>query len=232
MILIQMLMVTLQDVSTSPTALTIGYHLIIQASLEVNEAELSSARKDKLFRMKLSRNPLKHVILSLADLLETDSQEARELDTEKRRQIATVLSGPVSDSFAEQPVSSPVKPVYTDSNFPTSYETPSNKRKVSETSFGTRSTESTPNKLVHSEAKVQALQNMFVHTIINEVWLGSIDIPWAKGRHMFLTYAECVFLEMQLIVERSGHLFNIHCVPRQTRLSSAASKQLQTVRSS
>ena len=58
--------------------------------------------------------------------------------------------------------------------YPTSYNTPSGKRRISETSFGSRSTEATPTKLVHPEAKVQALQDTFVKTIINTLWLGKI----------------------------------------------------------
>src|SRR5439155_5578327 len=32
--------------------------------------------------------------------------------------------------------------------------------------------------------------NTFVKIIINTLWLGKVDVPWVKGRHMFLTYTE------------------------------------------
>jgi hypothetical protein len=64
----------------------------------------------------------------------------------------------------------------------------SDKRNFSDTSFGTVSAETTPVKLKKPEAYVQSLQNTFVNTIVLELWYGQIDVPWAKGRHMFLTY--------------------------------------------
>ena len=193
--------------------LNIGYYSIIQASLNVTEEDLLSLHDDELIRIQLSQNPLKNFIFALADLLETDSQESQELDTEKRKQTVIVFPVPVPESE-----SSSSKLSYANPSFPTSYETPNNKRKVSETSFGTRSTETTPNKLVHSEAKVQALQNVFVYTMINEIWLGIIGISWVKGRKMFLTYTELIFLETSLMVEQRKPRFNIHFDPLQIKL--------------
>ena len=71
-----------------------------------------------------------------------------------------------------------------------SYQTPVSKRTVSGSSFGTRSTDTTPNKLVHAEPKVQALQNKFVECILNELWTSQIDLSWVKGRRMSLVYSE------------------------------------------
>jgi len=203
-------MENLQDVKIQIILLNIGYDSIIQASLNVTEEDLLSLHDDELIRIQLSQNPLKNFIFALADLLETDSQESQELDTEKRKQTVIVFPVPVPESE-----SSSFKLSYAN---PTSYETPNNKRKVSETSFGTRSTEITPNKLVHSEAKVQALQNVFVYTMINEVWLGIIGISWVKGRKMFLTYTELIFLETSLMVEQRRPRFNIHFGPLQIKL--------------
>lgn len=146
-------------------------------------------RTDEAVEAKHYQNPLRNFMLSLVNLLETDSQEAHERDVEKRKQATTIRASdePISDSTTQ-----PTTPPYSRTRVPNSFETPDNKRKISETSFGTRTTESTPNKLVHAEAKVQSLQNTFVQTIINELWFGKIVIPWAQGRHMFLTYAEFV----------------------------------------
>ena len=72
-----------------------------------------------------------------------------------------------SDSENEPP--GPETPLYSSPRFPTSYETPDDKRKVSDTSFGTRSTETTPHKLIQPETGVQSLQNAFVTDIINHL---------------------------------------------------------------
>src|SRR5947207_3039954 len=55
--------------------------------------------------------------------------------------------------------------------------------------------EMTPTKLRQPEAKIQALQNQFVRTIIGKLWQGEIVISWAKGRHMFLTYDESYLIQ-------------------------------------
>lgn len=147
-------------------------------------------RTDESVEAKHYDNPLRNLMLSLVNLLETDSQESQDLKAEKGKRIATIRTINASDELTSDTLGRPITPPYTEPRFPISFETPDNKPKISETSFGTRSTESTPNKLVHAEAKVQSLQNIFVQTIINELWFGKVVIPWAQGRHMFLTYAE------------------------------------------
>ena len=47
---------------------------------------------------------------------------------------------------------------------------------VSETSFGSKSTEMTQTKLQQPEAKVQRLQYQFVRTIIGKLWQGEIVV--------------------------------------------------------
>src|SRR5947207_8367420 len=103
----RMLMETLQDVKFPIILLKLGYYSIIQASLEVTEEDLLSLHDDKSIRVKLSQNPLNRLILSLADLLETDSQESQDLDTEKRKQTTTLFHGFVSEPVPKQPESSP-----------------------------------------------------------------------------------------------------------------------------
>lgn len=173
-------------------SLTAGYDRILKASQDVTEDDLMTARVDDSVDMKLDENQLQYVMLSLVDLLETDSKEAQELERVKGKQTANVTYTSTfdRDSPALSSSSHPENNPYTHPRFPISFETPDNKRKISDTSFGTRSTESTPNKLCHPEAKVQSLQNAFVNTIITKLWSGRIDIPWAQGRHMFLTYSE------------------------------------------
>ena len=173
--------------ASSKALLMAGYHRLLQASDDVTEEDLKVFRTDELVEAKHYDNPLRNFMLSLVNLLETDSQEAHELDVEKGKGVVVIRT---SDEQPLEPMTQSTTPPYTHTRFPTSFSTPDAKRKISETSFGTRSTDSTPNKLVQAEAKVQSLQNTFVQTIINELWFGKIVIPWAQGRHMFLTYTE------------------------------------------
>ena len=165
----------------------VGYHRILKASLDFTEEDLRLARHDHSVRAKLDENPLEYVLLSLVDLLETDSEGFQERERKKLRQEA-LRPHPANQSFSvDGTPSTPEDPL---PRFPSSFETPNNKRKISDTSFGTQSTETTPGRMVQPEAKVQSLQDKFVTTIIKKVWWGQIDVPWAQGRHLFLTYTE------------------------------------------
>ena len=149
---------------------------------------------DEFFKRTPYESPLQDLMLGLVDLLETDSEESQLMEKEKTSRSPKKICSPTSVSAPNERSTSiynqPSTPPYSHSRFPQSYDTLDNKRKISDTSFGTGSTETTPTKLVHPEAKVQSLQNTFVKTMINKLWLGNIDVPWAKGRHMFLTYSE------------------------------------------
>lgn len=184
----------LSTVISMKTLLTIGYHKLINASNDIMEEELGRLRGDISLEQKLYDSPLQDLILCLVDLLETDSEETQSLEKEKAAMSLAVAYDPISASISNVPSSSssllPSTPPNSQPYFPRSYHAIDNKRKLSETSFGTRSTETTPVKLVHPEAKVQSLQNTFVNTIINKLWLGKVDISWAMGRHMFLSYTE------------------------------------------
>lgn len=170
----------------------IDYDRIIKTSEEITEHDLRRARVDDAVTDKLDENPLQSVMLILMDILETESKESQELKIGKRRR------GVIRESEInpQQIISSSqsITPPYSQTRFPHSFETPDNKRKISETSFGTHSTESTPNKLIQAEAKVQSLQNKFVDIIIDKLWSGRIDIVWAQGRHKFMTYNEFLSL--------------------------------------
>jgi len=176
-------------------ALMVVYNSIIQGSLEVTEEDLLAVPTNRKIKIKLAQNPLQQLLLTLADMLHVASNRSQELETEKNKQRLTVISPMMPRPFPSESSSSSSQSITQpySSRFSSSFETPDRKRKISVTSFGTSSTESTPEKLVHLEAKVQSLQNTFVNTIIYKLWLGPIDITWAKGRHMFLTYTELFF---------------------------------------
>jgi hypothetical protein len=151
------------------------------------------------------RNLFHDFYMLLADIQETDSQESQERDKFKRKKptandphalVATSIPVPHSADVApssNEPIvteiSRPSTPPRDQPRYPSNIETPTNKRNVSDTSFGRRSTDTTPKKLSQLEAKVQSLQNTFMTTMVNKLWLGSIDMPWVKGRYMCMTYS-------------------------------------------
>ena len=165
----------------------------MNASLAVKEDELRRIRADADIEERLDDNPLQDVLLSLVDLLETESEESQSSKRDKRAfslvvaNTTSTVSTP-SSTVDNSPSILPSTPPYSQPRFPLSFDEVSNKRKISQTSFGTRSTETTPNKLQQPEAKVQSLRNTFVKRIINKLWFGKISIPWARNRYMFLTY--------------------------------------------
>ena len=166
---------------------------MVEASLSITEEELRTLRDNESLEMEVHKSPLRDLMFSLVNMLETDSEESQTLEKEKGSRAPAVIYHSIPTTFPTQQTSlsqQQSSPLSSHPRLPHSYNMPDNKRKISETSFGTRSTETTPTKLVHPEAKVQSLQNKFVDTIINKLWLGKIDVSWAKGRRMFLSYSE------------------------------------------
>jgi hypothetical protein len=172
----------------------------LKASDDITEDDLRSARHDLHVKAKLDDNPLQYVLMNLVALQEADSEESQERE---RKKFKAAPSHPVGESDSTTPTQHlhleerPITPQMSQPRFPTSYESMPNKRKVSDTSFGTRSTETTPAKLDHPEAKVQSLQDTFVQSIIAKVWWGQVDIAWAQGRLLFLTYTEFIPLTFE-----------------------------------
>jgi hypothetical protein len=162
-------------------------------------------RFDDQVQDKLDANVFQSLFLTLADMRETGSKESQEREAKKRRQANVIVDTSIPHSIPEelssaQKITTPSLP-FDKPRFPVGNKTPDNKRNVSDTSFDAHSTETTPTKLVHPEAKVQSLQNEFVKIILSKLWWGQIDITWAKGRHMFLTYTEYLSPHSLLMVE-------------------------------
>jgi hypothetical protein len=150
---------------------------------------------DGLTRILWGEGPLEYLLPTLSNLLTTESQESKVLETMKNKQQPKMVSHPVPSSIPDLPTSSdgerPCTPIQTTPRFPqSSYQTPINQRTASGSSFGTQSTETTPNKLVHPEQKIQALQNEFVKCILTKMWASEIPLSWVKGRRMSLIYSE------------------------------------------
>jgi hypothetical protein len=168
-----------------------GYFRIIEASESILEEDLRKARYDETVQEKLDANPLKSVLLKLMDLLETDSEESQERERKKFKTTSSVSSSEPDPVISQSTNERPSTPQFNQSRLPSSFKTPDiHKRKVSDTSFGTKSTETTPHKLDRPEARVQSLQDHFVEAIIENIWWGQVPIFWAQGRRMFLTYCE------------------------------------------
>ena len=178
------------------TLLILGYYGVIDASQAITEEDLSNAHCDTSIRRKFLAGPLRDLMFCLVAMKNTDSQESQDMEREKSKQVRAAVLKPVTESvsttqalsLAESSILRTSQPLFPAS----SYQTPDHKRKISQASIEELSTETTPHKLLQPEAKVQSLQDTFVHTIINELWASQVEIPWAKGRHMFMTYTESV----------------------------------------
>ena len=164
------------------------YDDLVMESTEITEKHLEDMDYDPS-KKRRSLRLLKNFLICLAKLQIVGSMESYLQQKNKQKKPKTTeptqKEVTTSDDFPR-----PQTP-YSEPRFPTSFETPqTNKRNISETSFGSRSTESTPKKLIQAEAKVQSLQNAFVNDIINTLWDGWVKLYWVKGRRMRLQYAE------------------------------------------
>jgi hypothetical protein len=169
----------------------------MEASMDVTLDELNACRGDESIQDKFSASILRDLLLELVDMLDTDTKEHQAREQQKNSQHkSSPQKAPtpvISSNTSTPPVISSITstPPPHHPRFPQSFETPANpnKRNFSDTSFGTKSTETTPTKLTQPEAHVQSLQNTFVNIIMRTIWsAGQINIPWAEGRRMFLTY--------------------------------------------
>jgi len=151
-------------------------------------------------------NPLIDLFITLAQSLQTDSKESQarakkkvKLNDEQTSEppsgqslppISTLVLSDQSHSIISCPPLADRPSTPTDNSSPplSSFQTPSNKRTVSGTSFGTHSTETTPTRWTQPEVMVQQFQNQFILRIINTIWRGSIRMPWITGRKMVLQY--------------------------------------------
>jgi len=154
--------------------------------MEVTREVLMTWHSNRKLRKKFLYSPLLDLLVNLASLHETPSQESQDLEKEKGKQRPQV-------SYNFSSTESPSTPRSSKPRYPISYETPdNNKRKASEASLENRSALTTPTKLLQPEAKIQALQTYFIEVILNRVWGGHIDVHWARGRQMHLSYHECI----------------------------------------
>jgi hypothetical protein len=173
--------------SSPHTSLTLGYNNVIEGSMDITDQDLHKFRGDLGLKIsKLEGNPVRDLLLSLVDLLDTESQESLSRARDKpSAPIVIYESVPsvIPDCAAWSTTTPPSTPQFSQPCFPQSYtvDKVGTKRKISDTSFGSRSNETTPLKLVQAEVKVQALQDTFIKTIINNLWFGEVPVFWVRG---------------------------------------------------
>ena len=184
----------------------------MNASRDITEEELLRTRSDEEVKLKLSESPLGQFLFGLVSILETDSQESQSLEKAKNT-ISPVKASPTlpsPDHGNDNPLPDLPSTPSPRQHVKQSDEPVNHKRKISDVSFLTSSTETTPSKLSQREALVQSLQNAFVEEIVKILWLGQIDIDWAKDRKMFLTYGPySPFFSSLLTIDNRKSPFNI-----------------------
>ena len=153
------------------------------AALQISQHDLQSHGSDE-FSKKVYNNPLKRTFRILSTILIKRSHEEMIREAMRKRQVREAKAAKEIQSAAIEatvssegiyPVSGPRQP----STLPA---TPQN-RNVSDSSFGKRSTETTPTKLIKPESSIQNLQNTFVQDVLDALYDSDfIRMPWARGR--------------------------------------------------
>jgi hypothetical protein len=137
---------------------------------------------------KLTGNTLRRTLRGLGRMLNQRSPEAVARETTKLQEAKKLKGtlkidpinpskrGMVEPSLPRQPSTLPSTP---------------QKRNTSDTSFGTRSTETTPTKLVKPETDVQHLQNDMVADVLDSLYgRDYIKVDWPRGRKLNLCYEQ------------------------------------------
>jgi hypothetical protein len=155
----------------------------------------------RVLARKFFGNILKPVFCLFSDFLRTSSAEAMEIAQSKTRSRSSAkkkarVSKPTQEHGCDTISVSEITPILQSSEFDFALDntsvTPIGNKRVfsneSTESYGLTSTETTPTKIAQAEALTQSLQNALIGLLINEVWFGGPDIPWARGRKMYLDY--------------------------------------------
>lgn len=172
------------------TFLIIGLLAMRDAALQITRADFD-AHGSEIFDDKTRKSPLKLTFRILGEILVGPSQEeilreaarvkeVREVKVAREKKSAvihaTVSTDDIhSDSAPRQPSTLPSTP---------------QKRNISDTSFGPRSTQTTPTKLIKPESSIQNLQNTLIQEVHDAIYYAAvIRMPWPRGRtNMRLVY--------------------------------------------
>ena len=163
---------------------------------------LISTWRKRYWLANFEANILKPFFCLLSDFLVTSSAEAMEIARSKTRSRSSSpkkkarVSKPTEEQECDSISVSEITPTLQSSQFDFTLDntpaTPVGNKRVfsneSTESYGLSSTETTPTKISHAESLTQSLQNALIGSLINEVWFGGPEIPWARGRKMYLDY--------------------------------------------
>lgn len=131
----------------------------------------------------LGQHPLRHSFGLLNGLMITQSQEALELEADRKKVLREAKSTRKYASLTqdEAPVGDEVRP---DSSprWPDNPPSTPKKRDFTSTSFENKSAETTPKRLVSPEVHIQYLQDTLVRDVIDAVFGTSVPIKWPRGR--------------------------------------------------
>ena len=130
---------------------------------------------------RFDRHPFRPTIEALRGCLTQRSQEAHDRDTEQAL-LARIAKSQRETDPPSTSAGTPETPAGSLPRLPsTIYVTPQ-KRNVSDSSFGTHSTETTPTKWVKPEASIQHVQINLVEDVLFSLYRGNVPISWARGR--------------------------------------------------
>lgn len=166
---------------------------MIAASNHITYDDLLAIRSDEV-ESKLIDNSLMRTLENLGRImnqrsLESATREAAKLQEAREAKIArkSVIQG----SSKQITVSKDDAPDSSLRRYPVTLPSTPQKRNISDTSFGTRSTESTPTKLVKPETDIQQLQNDLVGDVLEALYdKVHVKVTWVRGRKLNLCYEQ------------------------------------------
>lgn len=174
----------LENVSSSEGVLIVGYSALITASNQITHDELLAIRSDEV-EEKLAENPLADTLETLGRILTDrslvsvarEAVERQKAKDAKKSQISQIPNPSKTITVSKPDASDPSSPRQS-STLPST----SQKRNISDTSFGTRSTETTPTKLIKPETDIQHLQDILVANILRVLY-GKlhVKVTWPRG---------------------------------------------------
>jgi len=157
----------------------IGVAKLRKLALSVTVSELQGSIQEL---RKRADDPLFRTYRQLANILRQQSREAKEREEERARQDRE------RENERKMKEASVLQKNAPGPRMPSTVTVTPQKRNISETSFGTASTETTPTKLTKPEQHIQLLQDTLVSDILLHVYRCDVPVPWAEGRELYLSY--------------------------------------------
>ncbi len=137
-----------------------------------------------MFDDKTHKSPLKETFRILGEILVEPSEEEILREAARVKEVREAKGAREKKSAVIQPTVSTdeIHSVSAPRHPNTSPSTPQ-KRNISDASFGTRSANTTPTKLIKPESSIQELQNILVREIRGAIYYAAvIRMPWPRAR--------------------------------------------------